>query len=190
MLAAALAVMVAGGSALRSDLRLGRGSIPVQASTSPATPVPPPSELQVRTSCGVTTIAQREYAGDGSVFAGDHFDVLLMSAPGAAQILVADPSESAQELRMTATRKIGPGRLHFRGLTSTGTSVRLTQWQRRTAPGWPPHWGLDTVLTGPGCWHLEVISSDATDVIVFELSESDWEQICGSAGRDCPPVTP
>ncbi len=145
---------------------------------------------QVGTSCGVTTVAVRDYAEDSTVFVGDQFDVHLRAAPGSAQIFVADRSESAQELRMTATRKTGPGRLLFNGPTATARGVALPVGQRRLASGWPPHWAADAVITGPGCWHLKLTSTDATDVVVFEIREKEWADICRSATLECRSVVP
>ena len=109
----------------------------------------------------------------GRVVAGDHIDVLT---PDAGQLVLIDRTNSVRGLRVRAERRAGDGDLFFQYAAGRSQTAVIGEDTYRTAEGWPRHWGLNAVVTGPGCWHLHIRGDGVEERIVFAIDRRQWRR--------------
>jgi hypothetical protein len=149
--------------------RPSSSSLTIESSSEPMVPSPAPSAHEVvDATCANVVTATRPY---GSVIVGRQLETLL---PSVGQLIVIDPGNGSGPLRLRAERRRGPGTLHFNDVGQPSKRTVLEVHQQRTSPGWPGHWGVETTVTGPGCWYLHVRGSGIRDRLVFAVSRADW----------------
>lgn len=104
-----------------------------------------------------------------------------------AVTMVMDLSGNGEPLTITGRRLDGPGRMGFRRSydDKPRTTLFLSDNGRRSAPGWPPHWGIVASVSAPGCWAYEVTHHDGTtDQIVVEISPDMFEEMTVGARHE------
>lgn len=143
--------------------------------TEPASEVASPQATEadtrtLRKSCGDMRMTTRGY---GRVVAGDVFDVLT---PDAGQLILIDRTDSVRKFRVRAERRAGEGDLFFQYADGRSRTAVMGEDTYRTAEGWPRHWGLNAVVTGPGCWHLHIRGDGLDERVVFAIDREQWRQ--------------
>ena len=123
------------------------------------------SVTEDRTPCGNARVARRPY---GAVIVGATVEVRTADA---GQFLVMDLTSPPRDLRLRLIRRQGRHRLWFDDLGERSRSVLLSAEEHRTAPGWPPHWGVGGTITGPGCWRLRINGPGTTESVPFEVTD-------------------
>ncbi len=109
----------------------------------------------------------------GEVVVGSRIEAL---APDAGQLIVITADDNVRSLRVTADRKSGRGELLFQDGSGRGRTAALDAAAQRTAEGWPPHWGLPAIMTGPGCWHLHIRGRGVDERLVFSVTPGQWRR--------------
>ena len=122
------------------------------------------------TSCGAMRTTTRTY---GRVVVGNHIDVLT---PDVGQLILIDRTNSVRGLRVTAERRAGTGEMFFEYAGGRSETAVIGEDAYRTAEGWPRHWGLNAVVTGPGCWQLHIRGDGLNERLVFAINRRQWRQ--------------
>ena len=141
--------------------------------TEPAGEATPSEAAPIQTlltSCGEMPMTKRSY---GRVVLGEHMEAL---APDVGQLILIDPTDSVRTFRVTAERRGGAGDMFFGYADGRSRTAVIGEDTYRTAEGWPRHWGLNAVVTGPGCWHLYVRGDGLDERIVFAINGTQWRQ--------------
>lgn len=173
---AVVALVVGAALAGGRLLRTGSPGLTVETVTDGATGAPASEASYVQhTSCGEARVTVRSY---GEVVTGNDVEARL----SAGELLVLDLTETADRLRVRVGQPQGRSRLVLVDGDTRTSSVTFERWNRRTAVGWPPHWAVGAVVTGPGCWILSITGSGVTERLPLELTKQEWERewVCSS----------
>lgn len=165
---------------------LGRQPTTLAGTLAPARP-PPDTIVSVPEDgpCPTSPVIDRPYR---QVAAATHTEVAGLGTDGDdAVTLVMDLSETRDALTISGRQLDGPGRMGFRlgHDEPPHATLTLSSNGRRSAPGWPPHWGIVASVSAPGCWSYEITHDTGhTDQIVVEIAPDDFEALTTEARHE------
>lgn len=165
---------------------LGQRPTTLIGTLAPARP-PPGGVVSVPDGdpCPTSPVVDRPYL---QVVAATHTEVAGLGIDGnGAVTMVLDISDDQGPLTLSGRQLDGAGRMGFRlGYdTPPHATLTLSDNGKRSAPGWPPHWGIVASVSAPGCWGYEITrDSGHTDQIVVEIAPDDFEALSAEARHE------